>query len=32
VHFVLMNGIGDVVVEALSLEEIGDFARSTLAH
>ncbi len=28
VHFVLMNGIGDVVVEAISLKEIGDFARS----
>ncbi len=28
VHFVLMNGIGDVIVEAISLEEIGEFARS----
>lgn len=28
VHYVLMNGIGDVIVEALSLEEIGEFARS----
>ncbi len=28
VHYVLMNGIGDVVVEAISLEEVGRFARS----
>ncbi len=28
VHFVLMNGLGDVVVEAITLEEIGLFARS----